>query len=35
MLKRIITGVVALPVVIFLIHQGGYLFDAAVLRWQR
>ena len=30
MLKRIITGVVALPVVIFLIHQGGYLFDAAV-----
>lgn len=30
MLKRIITGIVALPVVIFLIHQGGYLFDAAV-----
>ncbi len=30
MLKRILTGVVALPVVIFLIHQGGYLFDAAV-----
>ena len=30
MLKRIITGIVALPVVIFLIHQGGYLFDAAI-----
>lgn len=30
MLKRILTGIVALPVVMFLIHQGGYLFDAAV-----
>ena len=34
MLTRILTGLVGVPIVVWLLHSGGMLFNAAILYWQ-